>query len=179
MFEEFGGVILSNACGPCIGQWDRKDINIGETNTIVTSYPRNFAGRIDSNPRTHAFVASPEIVVALAVAGDLKFNPLTDELIGADGKKFKFQEPSGDILPRKGFDPGLILNYYQAPALDPINQNLIIDPKSNRVQLMKPFEKWNGKDFFNMKILIKVSFVLFYFLILIFYFVIKKIFIFK
>ncbi|KAI1293785.1 putative aconitate hydratase, mitochondrial [Halotydeus destructor] len=104
--REFGGVVLANACGPCIGQWDRKDIKKGDKNTIVSSYNRNFTGRNDANPQTHAFVASPEITTALSLAGRLDFNPLTDELTGADGKKFKLTPPTGDELPSRGFDPG-------------------------------------------------------------------------
>ena len=107
---EIGGVVLANACGPCIGQWDRSGTDgkkKGEKNTIVTSYNRNFTGRNDANPATHCFVASPEIVTALSLGGTLEFNPMTDELTAADGSKFKLQPPSGDGLPSKGFDPGL------------------------------------------------------------------------
>lgn len=113
VFDEFGGTVLANACGPCIGQWDRKDIKKGDKNTIVTSYNRNFTGRNDANPATHCFVTSPEMVTALSIAGRLDFNPLTDELTGADGKKFKLKEPHGDELPVRGFDPGQ--DTYQAP----------------------------------------------------------------
>lgn len=111
--REFGGTVLANACGPCIGQWDRQDVKKGEKNTIVTSYNRNFTGRNDANPATHCFVTSPEMVTALSLAGRLDFNPLTDELTGADGKKFKLKEPFGDELPVRGFDPGQ--DTYQAP----------------------------------------------------------------
>ena len=102
-FKEFGAIVLANACGPCIGQWDRQDIKKGDKNTIVSSYNRNFTGRNDANPQTHAFVTSPDLVTALAITGDLGFNPLTDELTGSDGKKFKLQPPKGKDLPEKGF----------------------------------------------------------------------------
>ena len=111
--REFGGTVLANACGPCIGQWDRKDVKKGDKNTIVTSYNRNFTGRNDANPATHCFVTSPEMVTALSLAGRLDFNPLTDELTGSDGKKFKLDAPFGDELPSRGFDPGQ--DTYQAP----------------------------------------------------------------
>lgn len=111
--REFGGTVLANACGPCIGQWDRKDVKKGDKNTIVTSYNRNFTGRNDANPATHCFVTSPELVTALSLAGRLDFNPLTDSLTGSDGKKFKLDSPFGDELPSRGFDPGQ--DTYQAP----------------------------------------------------------------
>lgn len=111
--RDFGGTVLANACGPCIGQWDRKDVKKGDKNTIVTSYNRNFTGRNDANPATHCFVTSPELVTALSLAGRLDFNPLTDELTGSDGKKFKLDSPFGDELPALGFDPGQ--DTYQAP----------------------------------------------------------------
>jgi aconitate hydratase len=111
--RDFGGTVLANACGPCIGQWDRKDVKKGDKNTIVTSYNRNFTGRNDANPATHCFVTSPELVTALSLAGRLDFNPLTDELTGSDGKKFKLDSPFGDELPANGFDPGQ--DTYQAP----------------------------------------------------------------
>jgi len=155
VFSDFGGVVLANACGPCIGQWDRKDIKKGEKNTIVTSYNRNFTGRNDANPQTHAFVTSPELVTALAIAGDLRFNPLTDELTGADGKKFKLQPPNGDTLPQRGFDPGQ--DTYQAPPADGQSLRVDVDPKSNRLQLLQPFDKWDGKDFVDLPVLIKVK----------------------
>ncbi|KAF7721197.1 Aconitate hydratase mitochondrial [Apophysomyces ossiformis] len=150
-----GGVVLANACGPCIGQWDRRDIKKGDKNSIITSYNRNFTGRNDANPATHAFVASPEIVTALTIAGDLTFNPLTDTLTGADGKPFKLEPPNGDELPPRGYDAGE--NTYQAPPADRSNVNVAVSPSSNRLQLLKPFEKWNGKDITNVPILIKVK----------------------
>jgi aconitate hydratase len=154
-FDDFGGMVLANACGPCIGQWDRQDIKKGDKNSIVTSYNRNFTGRNDANPQTHGFVTSPEIVVALSIAGDLRFNPLTDELTAADGSKFKLQPPTGDTLPSAGFDAGV--DTYQAPPESGEGQTVDVDPKSNRLQLLEPFKKWDGKDYNDMPILIKVD----------------------
>merc|ERR1719315_640469 len=114
--RKFGGIVLANACGPCIGQWDRRNVKKGEKNTIVTSYNRNFTARNDANPATHAFVTSPEIVTALVFAGDLGFNPETDYLTAADGSKFQLENPTGDELPSKKFDPGE--NTYQHPPED-------------------------------------------------------------
>ncbi|CAO3636176.1 unnamed protein product [Cunninghamella echinulata] len=150
-----GGVVLANACGPCIGQWDRQDIKKGDKNSIITSYNRNFTGRNDANPATHAFVASPEIVTALTIAGDMTFNPITDSLIDGNGKPYKLQPPNGYELPPKGYDAGE--NTYQAPPADRANVNVAVDPSSNRLQLLKPFEKWNGKDITEVPILIKVK----------------------
>lgn len=101
VFEKIGGTVLANACGPCIGQWKRTDVEKGENNSIITSYNRNFAARNDSNPATHAFVASPEIVTAFAIAGDLTFNPEKDTLVGADGKEIMLDSPEGDELPQQ------------------------------------------------------------------------------
>ncbi|KAM7353342.1 mitochondrial aconitase 1 [Cochliomyia hominivorax] len=155
VFNKFGGTVLANACGPCIGQWDRKDIKKGDKNTIVTSYNRNFTGRNDANPATHAFVTSPELVTALSIAGRLDFNPLTDELTGADGKKFKLDAPFGDELPAKGFDPGM--DTYDAPPASGDNVKVEVDPKSQRLQLLSPFDKWDGKDYTDLTVLIKVK----------------------
>ncbi|KAH7637544.1 mitochondrial aconitase 1 [Dermatophagoides farinae] len=155
VLREFGGIVLANACGPCIGQWDRKDIKKGEKNTIVSSYNRNFTGRNDANPATHAFVTSPELVTALSIAGRLDFNPLTDELTGADGKKFKLEPPTGDELPKDGFDPGH--DTYQAPPKAGSETQVQVDPKSDRLQLLSPFDKWDGKDLEDMVILIKIK----------------------
>lgn len=154
-FKEFGGTVLANACGPCIGQWDRRDVKKGEKNTIVTSYNRNFTGRNDANPATHCFVTSPELVTALSIAGRLDFNPMTDELTGADGKKFKLDAPFGDELPQKGFDPGM--DTYEAPPSDGSKVKVDVDPKSQRLQLLNPFDTWNGKDLTDMTVLIKVK----------------------
>ncbi|AET41639.1 aconitate hydratase ACO1 Ecym_8368 [Eremothecium cymbalariae DBVPG len=152
-FTEFGGVVLANACGPCIGQWDRQDIKKGDKNTIVSSFNRNFTSRNDGNPETHSFVASPELVTAFAIAGDLRFNPLTDKLMDKNGKEFMLKPPSGDGLPQRGYDPGE--NTYQAP---PKNRDLVevmVSPTSDRLQLLQPFDEWDGKDPTNMPILIK------------------------
>ncbi|THH20953.1 hypothetical protein EW146_g522 [Bondarzewia mesenterica] len=143
-FEKTGGLVLANACGPCIGQWDRKDVKMGEKNSIITSYNRNFTGRNDANPATHAFVASPDIVTAMAFAGDLRFNPLTDTLIGSDGKPFKFTDPSGNELPPRGYDPGQ--DTFQPPPTDRVSVQVAVDPKSERLQLLKPFAPWDGKN---------------------------------
>jgi aconitate hydratase len=150
-----GGIVLANACGPCIGQWNRQDVKKGEANTIVTSYNRNFTGRNDANPATHAFVASPEIVTALALAGKLTFNPETDFLTAPDGHLFKLKSPYGDELPEKGFDPGQ--DTYQGPPIDSSNVTVDVDPRSQRLALLSPFDKWSGKDLTDMPILIKVK----------------------
>ncbi|CAH1115951.1 unnamed protein product [Phaedon cochleariae] len=153
--SDFGGTVLANACGPCIGQWDRRDVKKGEKNTIVTSYNRNFTGRNDANPATHCFVTSPELVTALSIAGRLDFNPLTDELEGANGKKFKLSPPFGDELPAAGFDPGQ--DTFVQPVADGSAMRVDVDPKSQRLQLLQPFDKWDGKDLEDMTILIKVK----------------------
>ncbi|KAJ1300605.1 hypothetical protein OPQ81_002259 [Rhizoctonia solani] len=154
-FEKVGGLVLANACGPCIGQWDRRDVKKGDVNSIITSYNRNFTGRNDANPATHAFVASPDIVTAMAFAGDLTFNPLTDELTGADGKKFKFSDPSGNELPPRGYDPGE--DTFQAPPQDRASVTVAVDPKSDRLQLLQPFKPWDGQPPKNLPVLIKVQ----------------------
>jgi aconitate hydratase len=153
--EEFGGVILANACGPCIGQWDRKDVKKGEANTIVSSYNRNFTGRNDANPATHAFVTSPDLVVALSIAGTLKFNPLTDTLKDKDGKDFKLAPPTGEGLPERGYDPGR--DTYQAPPKDRASVSVAVSPTSDRLQILEPFKPWNGKDANGIPILIKAQ----------------------
>ncbi|BAO39607.1 aconitate hydratase [Kluyveromyces marxianus] len=152
-FTEFGGTVLANACGPCIGQWDRKDIKKGDKNTIVSSFNRNFTARNDGNPDTHSFVASPEIVTAFAIAGDLRFNPLTDTLKDKDGNEFKLKPPTGEGLPSRGYDAGE--NTYQAPPKDRSSVTVQVSPTSDRLQLLKPFKPWDGKDALNMPILIK------------------------
>ncbi|XP_037024649.1 probable aconitate hydratase, mitochondrial isoform X2 [Bradysia coprophila] len=154
-FRQFGSTVLANACGPCIGQWDRQDVKKGDKNTIVTSYNRNFTGRNDANPATHCFVTSPEMVTALSIAGRLDFNPLTDELTGSDGKKFKLDSPFGDELPSRGFDPGM--DTYDAPPNDGSKVRVDVDPKSQRLQILEPFDVWNGKDLTEMTVLIKVK----------------------
>nr|CAB3219762.1 aconitate hydratase, mitochondrial-like [Phallusia mammillata] len=154
-FRDVGGMVLANACGPCIGQWDRKDVAMGEKNTIVTSYNRNFTGRNDANPATHAFVTSPDVVTAMVFAGQLGFNPEVDYLEAADGSKFKFEAPTGDELPAKGFDPGE--DTYQHPPQEGSNVSVDVDPKSQRLQLLEPFDTWHGKDLEDMAVLIKVK----------------------
>ncbi|KAG9773267.1 Aconitate hydratase, mitochondrial [Exophiala dermatitidis] len=153
--EEFGGIILANACGPCIGQWDRRDVKKGEPNSILSSYNRNFTGRNDANPATHSFVTSPDLVVALTIAGDLKFNPLTDTLKDKDGNEFKLKPPSGDGLPKNGYDPGR--DTYQAPPEERSQVEVKVSPTSDRLQVLKPFEPWDGKDAENLPILIKAK----------------------
>ncbi|KNG47532.1 aconitate hydratase [Stemphylium lycopersici] len=152
-FEEFGGMVLANACGPCIGQWDRKDVKKGEANSIISSYNRNFTGRNDANPATHSFVTSPDLVVAMTIAGTLNFNPLTDTLKGADGKEFMLKEPSGMGLPTNGYDPGQ--DTYQAPPEDRASVSVAVSPTSDRLQLLEPFSAWDGKDAKDLPILIK------------------------
>ena len=154
-FESMGGVVLANACGPCIGQWARHTDDPTRKNSIITSFNRNFAKRQDGNPNTHAFVASPEIVTAFVIAGDLTFNPLTDSLINKDGVSVKFDEPKGIELPIKGFaveDAG-----YQAPAEDGSKVEVKVDVKSSRLQLLEPFKAWEGTDLTGLKLLIKAK----------------------
>lgn len=155
IFENMGGVVLANACGPCIGQWARHGAEKQEKNSIITSFNRNFAKRADGNPNTHSFVASPEIVTAMAIAGDLTFNPLTDSLINERGESVRLEEPSGLELPTKGFaveDAG-----YQAPAADGSKVSVLVDPKSERLQLLDPFKAWEGADLKGLKLLIKAK----------------------
>lgn len=154
-FSEIGGVVLANACGPCIGQWARHGAEKGEKNSIITSFNRNFKSRADGNPNTHAFVASPEIVTAFAIAGDLTFNPMKDTLINEEGKAVMLEEPKGIELPPKGFaveDAG-----YQAPAADGSKVTVIVSPTSERLQLLEPFPAWEGTDLKGLKLLIKVK----------------------
>ncbi|MCA0399032.1 MAG: aconitate hydratase [Bacteroidetes bacterium] len=155
VFKKIGATVFANACGPCIGMWERVGAEKQERNTIVHSFNRNFAKRADGNPNTLAFVGSPEIVTALAIAGDLNFNPVTDTLINNKGEKVKLDPPSGDELPKKGFDaedPG-----YQAPAADGSAVKVIVDPASKRLQLLDPFAPWEGTDLKGLKLLIKAK----------------------
>ncbi|MBD1385958.1 aconitate hydratase [Mucilaginibacter rigui] len=152
-FEAMGGVVLANACGPCIGQWARHTDDPTRKNSIITSFNRNFAKRQDGNPNTHAFVASPEIVTAFAIAGDLTFNPLTDSLTNKAGEQVKFDEPEGIEMPIKGYaveDAG-----YQAPAEDGSRVEVIVSPTSSRLQLLEPFTPWEGTDITGLRLLIK------------------------
>lgn len=154
-FAQMGGVVLANACGPCIGQWARHTDDPTRRNSIITSFNRNFAKRQDGNPNTHAFVASPEIVTAFAIAGDLTFNPLTDSLVNENGEAVKFDEPQGIELPAQGFaveDAG-----YQAPAEDGSGVEVIVSPTSARLQLLDPFAPWEGSDLKGLKLLIKAK----------------------
>jgi aconitate hydratase len=154
-FEQIGGVVLANACGPCIGQWSRHTDDPTRKNSIITSFNRNFAKRQDGNPNTHAFVASPEIVTAFAIAGDLTFNPLTDTLTNEAGEQVKLDEPLGIELPIKGFaveDAG-----YQAPAEDGSQVEVLVSPTSSRLQLLDPFAAWEGTDIKGLRLLIKAK----------------------
>jgi aconitate hydratase len=154
-FDEIGGVILANACGPCIGQWARHIDDPTRKNTIVTSFNRNFAKRNDGLASTHAFVASPEIVTAYAIAGRLSFNPLKDTLTNEKGEKVMLDEPRGFELPPRGFsvdDPG-----YQAPAPSGTQVEVVVSPTSQRLQLLSPFPAWDGKDLTGLQLLIKAK----------------------
>jgi aconitate hydratase len=153
IFKQFGAVIMTNACGPCIGQWARQGSEKGEKNTIIHSFNRNFAKRADGNPNTHAFVASPETVAFMALSGDITFNPQTDTLNTSSGEPVLFKAPQGDELPKKGFsveDAG-----YQAPATDPTAVEIKIDPSSDRLQALSPFPAFDGNDICNSRVLIK------------------------
>jgi aconitate hydratase len=154
-FEKMGGVVLANACGPCIGQWARHTSDPEKKNSIITSFNRNFSKRNDGNPNTHAFVASPEIVTALAIAGDLTFNPMTDQLTNDKGEKVKLPEPSGIELPPKGFD--VKDRGFQEPAKDGSNVKVAVSPDSQRLQLLDPFAAWEGIDLKGLKLLIKAK----------------------
>lgn len=155
VFDQIGAKVFANACGPCIGMWDRMGAEKQEKNTIVHSFNRNFAKRADGNPNTYAFVGSPELVTALAIAGDLTFNPLTDTLINEKGEAVMLDAPTGDELPTRGFaveDAG-----YQAPAADGSSVEVKVAPNSSRLQLLDPFAAWEGTDLTNLKLLIKAK----------------------
>jgi len=154
-FEKIGGVVLANACGPCIGQWARHMDDPSRKNSIITSFNRNFSKRNDGNPNTHSFVASPEIVTAMAIAGDLTFNPLTDSLVNEDGQEVRLDPPTGVELPPKGFaveDPG-----YVPPAEDGSHIEVKVDPNSDRLQLLTPFEPITQEQLIGMRLLIKTK----------------------
>ena len=155
IFTRIGGKVLANACGPCIGQWKRHGVEPGEKNTIITSYNRNFAKRNDGNPATHSFVASPEIVTALAFAGKITFNPLTDTLAAENGNQIKLDVPKGEELPARGFDPGE--SGYVAPAEDGSGVEIAVKPDSNRLQLLQPFNAWDGNDYEDLVVLVKAQ----------------------
>ena len=155
IFEAMGGIVFANACGPCIGQWDRAGASKNEKNTIVHSFNRNFSKRADGNPNTHAFVASPELVTALAIAGDLTFNPLTDKLRLPDGSEVMLEEPKGDELPSNGFD--VEDAGYLAPLKDGSGVEVNVNPESERLQLLEPFAKWDGSNIEGARLLIKAD----------------------
>jgi len=155
VFEEIGGVILANACGPCIGQWARHSDDPRRKNTIVTSFNRNFSKRNDGNPNTHAFVGSPELVTALAIAGDLTFNPLEDTLVNAAAEEVKLDPPVGVDLPQNGFAVEEL--GYQAADEDGSTTEVIVNPDSERLQLLTPFEPWAGENLTGLKLLIKAQ----------------------
>ena len=142
VFEKIGGVVLANACGPCIGQWKREGSEEEQKNSIVHSFNRNFAKRNDGNPNTHAFVASPEIVTALAIAGDLTFNPAKDLLMNGKGNQVRLYPPNGHDLPKNGFEVEDL--GYQAPSVNGANIKLKVDPNSNRIQILTPFNSLIG-----------------------------------
>jgi len=155
ILNDFGGLTLANACGPCIGMWKRMDNESGERNTIVTSFNRNFAKRNDGNPNTLAFVASPELTTALAIAGSLSFNPITDELTNENGEKVKLDPPSGEELPPSGFvedEEGFI-----PPAEDGSGIEVSVSPESERLQLLTPFKPWEGEDLTDLRLLLKAK----------------------
>jgi aconitate hydratase len=154
-FNKIGASVFANACGPCIGQWDRPGADKGEKNTIVHSFNRNFAKRADGNPNTYAFVGSPELVTAMAISGVLTFNPLKDKLVNENGEEVMLDAPTGFELPPKGFavdDPG-----FQAPAEDGSDLEVVVKPASDRLQLLSPFEPWDGQNITGLKLLIKAK----------------------
>lgn len=155
IFEKLGATVLANACGPCIGQWERDDVKDQRKNSIINSYNRNFAKRNDGNPNTYSFVASPDMVMAYSIAGKLDFNPLTDKIENENGEMVLLKEPVGIVYPEKGFevkDPG-----YQKPAEDGSKIEVIVDPNSERLQLLEPFKPWDGNDYKGLKLLIKAK----------------------
>jgi aconitate hydratase len=154
-FEEMGATVLANACGPCIGQWKREDVKKGESNSIISSFNRNFPGRNDGIAETLSFLSSPEIVTALAFAGDLAFDPVKGTLTAADGSKIQFEPPRGEELPAKGFAKGE--EGFVAPAENGENLTVDVPPNSERLQLLKPFPKWDGKDFSKLPVLLKAK----------------------
>ncbi len=154
-FKQIGGIVMANACGPCIGQWARKDADKLDENSIITSFNRNFAKRNDGNPKTHGFVASPEMVTALSIAGSMLFNPLKDTLINENGEEVKLDEPKGWELPPNGFDVDDL--GYQAPADNGTGINIVVNAESERLQLLTPFASWDGNDYLGLNLLIKAK----------------------
>jgi aconitate hydratase len=155
LFRKIGGQVFANACGPCIGQWARKDANNKKVNTIIHSFNRNFAKRTDGNPNTYGFVASPEIVTAIILSGKLTFNPISDTLINTEGKEVMLAEPVGLNLPPDGF--GSVDSGYQKPVHGQKEERIVIAPGSDRLQLLSPFKEWDGKDFKKLPLLIKAK----------------------
>jgi len=155
IFEKIGGVVLANACGPCIGQWNRHSDDPDKKNTIVTSFNRNFAKRNDGNPNTYAFVGSPELVTALAISGDLSFNPMKDTLINDNFEEVMLEPPIGLELPGNGFEVEDL--GYQAPDANGSSNEVIVNPESKRLQLLTPFSKWEGDNLSNLRLLIKAK----------------------
>ncbi|MCX6253976.1 MAG: aconitate hydratase [Bacteroidia bacterium] len=155
IFRKIGGEVFANACGPCIGQWARKDADNKKVNTVIHSFNRNFSKRTDGNPNTYAFVASPEIVTAIAISGKLTFNPVTDTLINSKGIKVRLSEPKGIDLPPDGF--GTDKDGYLEPVHDKKHNEIIITAGSERLQLLTPFKEWEGHDLFNLPLLIKAK----------------------
>jgi aconitate hydratase len=153
--EAIGGEVLANACGPCIGQWERTDLDPNELNTIVNSYNRNFPKRNDGNANTLSFVTSPDTVIALALAGTLDFDPTTDTLTNDAGDEVRLEPPVGEILPDRGFDPGE--SGFVAPPEDGTGIDVVVDPTSERLQLLAPFEPWDGQDFMGLPVLMKAQ----------------------
>jgi aconitate hydratase len=154
-FQKIGGTVLANACGPCIGQWKRTDVGPNQKNTIVSSFNRNFPGRNDGSQETLSFITSPDLVTALAFAGTLDFNPLTDTLTAPNGERVRFTAPEGEELPRDGFARGA--EGYEEPAADPDSVKIEVPENSERLQLLGPFVAWDGKDFIDLPILVKTK----------------------
>ncbi len=153
--EAIGGTVLANACGPCIGQWDRTDLDTSKLNTIVNSYNRNFPKRNDGNANTKAFVTSPDMVIAYALSGTLDFNPLTDEIATPDGQLVKLDPPVGEDLPARGFDPGE--SGFVAPPENGAHIDVVVAPDSERLQLLEPFPAWDGEDYVDLPVLMKAK----------------------
>ena len=154
--KEIGATVLANACGPCIGQWNRPELEKNEKNSIVTSFNRNFPGRNDGQRSTLNFIGSPEMIIALALGGKLSFNPLTDDLTAADGTKFKLEPPTiAPEVPEEGFK--IPDGIFVAPPSDSTDVEVIIDPNSKRLQRLAPFEKWHGNDFVELPIMVKAK----------------------
>jgi aconitate hydratase len=153
--EAIGGEVLANACGPCIGQWERTDLDPSKVNTIVNSYNRNFPKRNDGNANTKSFVTSPDTVIAMALAGTLDFNPVTDTLTNDEGVAVRLDPPVGEILPAKGYDRGE--DTFVAPPADGSGLQVVVDPSSDRLQLLEPFPAWDGNDYHDLPVLMKAQ----------------------